>query len=156
MFPENEEFSWDALRALSGAAFGVIATSYLHLWWNGLEGVVERLWPVAKGKLGHTAVKVFIDQSMGAPMYIYSYYTVTNFLQALGGNKSAPEAWRGSRAKADQILWPTMLRHWKLWPVVHSFNFYFVPLHHRVLVQNMVLVGWSGCEFKSKRQHFHI
>ena len=42
------------------------------------------------------------------------------------------------------MLWPTMMQHWKLWPVVHSFNFYFAPLHHRVLVQNVVLVGWSG------------
>jgi protein Mpv17 len=42
------------------------------------------------------------------------------------------------------MLWPTMLRHWKLWPFVHSFNFYFVPLHHRMMVQNLALVGWSG------------
>lgn len=42
------------------------------------------------------------------------------------------------------MLWPTMMQHWKLWPIVHSFNFYFIPLHHRVLVQNTVLVGWSG------------
>jgi len=42
------------------------------------------------------------------------------------------------------MLWPTMLLHWRLWPLVHSVNFYFVPLQHRVLVQNTVLVGWSG------------
>ena len=28
--------------------------------------------------------------------------------------------------------------------MVHSFNFYYVPLHHRILVQNTVLVGWSA------------
>jgi len=42
------------------------------------------------------------------------------------------------------MLLPTMLRHWTVWPAVHTLNFYFNPLHHRVLVQNLVLVGWSG------------
>ena len=42
------------------------------------------------------------------------------------------------------MLPPTMIRHWTLWPAVHTMNFYYIPLHHRVLVQNLVLVGWSG------------
>jgi hypothetical protein len=46
--------------------------------------------------------------------------------------------------RAAEMLPPTMLRHWTLWPAVHSLNFYYNPLHHRVLVQNLVLVGWSA------------
>ena len=46
--------------------------------------------------------------------------------------------------KASEMIVPTMQQHYKLWPAVHCFNFYFTPLHHRVLVQNTVLVGWSG------------
>jgi hypothetical protein len=42
------------------------------------------------------------------------------------------------------MLWPTLLRHWRVWPFVQTFNFYFMPLHHRMFVQNAVLVGWSG------------
>ena len=42
------------------------------------------------------------------------------------------------------MLWSTMLVHWRIWPLVHSFNFYFIPLNDRVLIQNLVLVGWSG------------
>ena len=37
-----------------------------------------------------------------------------------------------------------MLKHWKIWPAIHSLNFYFTPVQNRVLVQNLVLVGWSG------------
>ena len=144
---EGKEFQWNVWRATSGAIFGIVATSYLHVWWNGLEIVCERIMPSARSKIAHVAVKVLIDQGMGAPMYVYSYYTITNFLQTVAeDNKSPQEAWTECRNKANEMLWPTMFRHWQLWPIVHSFNFYYVPLHHRVLVQNLVLVGWSGCE----------
>mmetsp|Transcript_36739 Transcript_36739/g.41886 ORF Transcript_36739/g.41886 Transcript_36739/m.41886 type:complete len:269 (-) Transcript_36739:399-1205(-) len=142
---KNVEFSWDPLRALSGAFFGVIATSYLHFWWNGLEVVVQRLFPPTLSKFKAVALKVFVDQSLGAPMYIYSYYIVTNFLQtAVEKGISVKDAWMESKEKADEMLWPTMLRHWQVWPIIHSLNFYYVPIQHRTLVQNLVLVGWSG------------
>jgi hypothetical protein len=54
------------------------------------------------------------------------------------------ESWKETNTRAADMLWPTMLKHWQLWPFVHCVNFYFMPLHHRVLVQNTVLVGWSG------------
>jgi protein Mpv17 len=137
-------------RALSGSAFGIVATGFLHVWWGFLERAVGVRLPVAQHRLANTMTKVFLDQSIGAPFYIYSYYVVTNFLQNMSNNpedKSPEEILQETRTKASSMLWPTMLRHWRLWPLVHSFNFYFVPLHHRVLVQNLVLVGWSGCKF---------
>jgi Mpv17 / PMP22 family len=80
-----------------------------------------------------------------APCYVYSYYTLTNFFQDLQeGKKDAVTSWKETNAKASEMLWPTMMQHWKLWPMVHSLNFYYIPIHHRVLVQNCVLVGWSG------------
>jgi Mpv17 / PMP22 family len=70
---------------------------------------------------------------------------LTNFFQDLQeGKKDAATSWKETNAKASEMLWPTMMQHWKLWPAVHSLNFYYTPLHHRVLVQNCVLVGWSG------------
>jgi len=142
---KKADFSWDPLRALSGAFFGIVATSYLHFWWNGLEIVANRMCPPTLSKLKKVALKVFIDQSMGAPIYIYSYYTITNFLQIIAERRISPvEAWMESKKKADEMLWPTMFRHWQVWPIVHSLNFYYVPLQHRTLVQNLVLVGWSG------------
>jgi len=46
--------------------------------------------------------------------------------------------------RALEMLPDTLLRHWTLWPIVHTLNFYYNPLHHRVLVQNIVLIFWSG------------
>ena len=147
----DKDFSFNASRALSGSFFGIAATGYLHAWWALLEGAVGARLPVQQYRLANTLVKVVIDQGIGAPFYIYSYYVVTNFLQTMSDNngpnaKSPQQELQETNAKASTMLWPTMLRHWRLWPLVHSFNFYFVPLHHRVLVQNLVLVGWSGCK----------
>jgi len=72
---------------------------------------------------------------------------ITNFLQSLNDFESVDDArksWKNTNAKASEMLWPTMLQHWKLWPTIHTLNFYYMPLHHRVLVQNTVLVFWSG------------
>jgi protein Mpv17 len=142
---------WDGARAGSGAAFGVIATTWLHYWWGFLEGFVGARLPVAQYRLSNTLVKVVVDQAIGAPLYIYTYYVVTNFLQELNSQpqtdgKSASVLLNETHHKASQMLMPTMMRHWILWPAVHSLNFYYMPLHHRVLVQNLVLVGWSGCK----------
>lgn len=47
-------------------------------------------------------------------------------------------------SKATEMIGPLMLKHWRVWPAIHGLNFYFTPVQNRVLVQNLVLVGWSG------------
>ena len=58
-------WQWDAARALSGAGFGVVATSWLHYWWGFLEAVLGRAIPVQRHRLANTMVKVAVDQLMG-------------------------------------------------------------------------------------------
>eukprot|EP00934_Nitzschia_sp_Nitz4_P007074 Nitzschia sp. Nitz4//scaffold166_size90379//44053//44994//NITZ4_005058-RA/size90379-augustus-gene-0.3-mRNA-1//1//CDS//3329538199//7064//frame0 len=140
---------YDFARAGSGAAFGVVATTWLHYWWGFLEGFVGKRLPLAQYRLQNTLAKVFLDQAIGAPLYIFTYYVVTNFIQQYNAlpkdsSKTALSLLDETAERAVEMLPPTMLRHWTLWPAVHTLNFYYSPLHHRVLVQNMVLVGWSG------------
>ncbi len=40
-------------------------------------------------------------------------------------------------------LFPTMLNLWSVWVPVQAINLTLVPLHNRVLVVNIVGVGWS-------------
>ena len=141
----------DVARAASGAAFGVVATVWLHYWWGFLEGFVGALLPARQYRLANTLTKVVTDQAIGAPFYIYTYYVITNFLQQwstppVADAKTASSLLKETHQKASEMLMPTMMRHWTLWPAVHTLNFYYNPLHHRVLVQNLVLVGWSGCK----------
>lgn len=144
---------WNAHRALSGAGFGVASTMWLHFWWGYLERAVGSRIPTASHRLANTLAKVAIDQALAAPLYIYSYFVVTNLGPRLAaastGGGVLPLAeyrrlWRDVTGKAAAMLGPTMVQHWSLWPAVHALNFYLVPLHQRVLVQNAVLVGWSG------------
>ena len=99
----------------------------------------------------HNASNFFLLQ--GAPIYIYTYYVITHggkeYVAQLkaNDNQHKPDAvtlFKDTCERAAEMLPPTMLRHWTLWPAVHTLNFYYNPLHHRVLVQNLVLVGWSA------------
>jgi hypothetical protein len=150
---EAEAFQFQASRALSGASFGIVAATWMHYWWNWLEIAVAtspRLPAVFRNhKLCNALTKVMIDQAVGAPIYVYTYYVVTNFLgnfaSSLSDSNVGPsKLLLDTHGKASEMLWPTMLQHWRIWPAVHAINFYFMPLNHRVLVQNTVLVGWSG------------
>lgn len=137
-------FVVDFQRAFSGAAFGIFGTSWIHYWWGFLEKAVEIRLPVARYKLQNTLVKVALDQALAAPVYIYSYYFITSWAKNIRAKFNIASRTREAHDKAITQMPPTMLKHWRLWPAVHTVNFYFVPLQHRVLVQNVVLVGWSG------------
>lgn len=153
--PSAASFQWDASRAVSGAGFGIVATAWLHHWWSFLEATVGRRLPVATHRLANTMTKVVLDQAIGAPMYIYTYYVLTNFLQEQLSYTKRPweQSLKETSERASVMLLPTMLQHWRLWVPVHSFNFYFVPLHHRVMIQNFVLMFWSGyLSFLNSRQ----
>ena len=91
-------------------------------------------------------VKVLIDQSISAPLYNWCYFFITNAVHSKNSRSNTNVGDRvGSAAgKATDMIGPLMLKHWKIWPAIHSLNFYFTPVQNRVLVQNLVLVGWSG------------
>ncbi len=157
---------WDASRALSGAGFGVAATCWLHYWWNFLELVINKRMPVGsygQNKFINALGKVVADQLIGAPLYIYGYYCVTHFgtefQAAMAKNNADDNNSETKEAEPSSVVLPlmketsdralemlpdTLLRHWTLWPLVHTLNFYYNPIHHRVLVQNIVLIFWSG------------
>jgi hypothetical protein len=155
------DFNLNWSRSLSSALFGILGATWAHFWWGWLEVWAAKRLPTTTHKLSNTLVKVLADQSIGAPLYVYTYFFVTNFVHALSakiprGNSSFEitslssflshirTSWSETSTRASEMLMPTMYQHWKLWPMVHTFNFYFIPLHHRVLVQNVVLTGWSG------------
>lgn len=46
--------------------------------------------------------------------------------------------------EAKQMQWPNIMQHYCVWPFVHTINCCYFPQSHQVLVQNTVLVAWSG------------
>lgn len=144
---EATTFSFDFSRALSGSAFGIFGTAWLHHWWGFLEKAVELRVPRGRYRMQNTLLKVFVDQSMSAPLYIYCYFFITSIFKKYAPNEeplSISSRAFAAHENSTDLLPSTLSKHWRLWPFVHFINFYFVPLQHRVLIQNMVLVGWSG------------
>jgi protein Mpv17 len=45
--------------------------------------------------------------------------------------------------KLEKSYWPALTTNWMIWPFVQAINFKLVPLHHRVLVVNVVSLGWN-------------
>mmetsp|Transcript_61485 Transcript_61485/g.181709 ORF Transcript_61485/g.181709 Transcript_61485/m.181709 type:complete len:239 (-) Transcript_61485:133-849(-) len=147
---DDSNSSMDIHRALSGAGFGVLGTVYLHYWWGFLEGALEARLPVGRRKFANTFVKVLIDQGVSAPFYCHNYYFFTNFVKPKAKGKRDPqdltlaERAKLASARAREMVLPTMIVGWKIWPAIIGFNFYFVPMQNRVLVQNLALCVWSG------------
>ena len=141
-------FAPDCRRALSAAAFGAVGTVYLHHWWNLLEVLVGARFPAGPGRrsrIASTAAKVAIDQALSAPLYNWGYFFVTNLVEGRDSLASGPASRAGAAAsRATAMIGPLMLDHWRVWPGIHFLNFYFTPVANRVLVQNLVLVGWAG------------
>jgi protein Mpv17 len=47
------------------------------------------------------------------------------------------------RKRLADKWWPVLKTNWFLWPWVQIANFGFVPLEHRLLVVNVVALGWN-------------
>ena len=69
----NSHSHYDLARASSGAAFGVVATGWLHYWWSFLEVAVERRIPAASSRFLNTLAKVFIDQLVVSVLFSCSF-----------------------------------------------------------------------------------
>ena len=53
--------------------------------------------------------------------------------------------------RVRQCWYPQMKQHLQVWPFFNALNFYFVPLHNRVVVRNVAFVLWSA--LMSKHSH---
>jgi len=49
----------------------------------------------------------------------------------------------GARKKLEKAYVTGIKANWLVWPAVQSVNFTVVPLEHRVLVVNVVSLGWN-------------
>ena len=76
--------------------------------------------------------RVAADQLVFAPTFIGVFLSSMAVME--GG--SPPD-------KLSKSYVPALTANYALWPFVQLVNFKFVPLHHRVLVVNLVSIGWN-------------
>ncbi|CAF0983383.1 unnamed protein product [Adineta steineri] len=116
-------------RVTRFAAFGYLFSGpFLRYWYYGLD----KYFAGAKLK----PVKMMIaDQLIAAPLL----NSVILLYLPLSSGKSLNEAKK--RFCED---FPTVMKaNYCAWPAIQLTNFYFIPIHHRVLFVNMCSLVWS-------------
>lgn len=120
---------WDPVRtknmSLSGASVGVVC----HYWYNHLDKFVPGY------SLKIVLKKIFVDQIIGSPLYISTFFITINILE----NSTKDKFIQDIRNKA----WKLYAAEWMIWPPAQFINFYFLPTKFRVLFDNTVSLGYD-------------
>ncbi|KAL5358660.1 hypothetical protein BJX96DRAFT_146969 [Aspergillus floccosus] len=121
---QKHDFARTGRMALyGGAIFGPAATT----WFAFLQRNI-----VLKSTKGTIVARVAADQGLFTPIHL------TCFLSSMAIMEGTDpiEKWRNS-------FLPSYKANLTIWPLVQGANFAFVPLELRVLVVNVVSLGWN-------------
>lgn len=107
-----------------GCVFGPAATT----WFNFLARRIN----FPKSPNLTIAARVLTDQSVFASTNLFCFLSSMAIMEG-----SDP------KEKLNSTYFEALKKNWMVWPAVQAINFKFVPLEHRVLVVNIVSLGWN-------------
>ncbi|TGZ78682.1 hypothetical protein EX30DRAFT_133922 [Ascodesmis nigricans] len=119
------EFARTGRMALYGGAF---FAPLVTQWYKLLQRIQFPGSPMKEN-----IARVAADQLIFAPFGTGLFFTVLGLLE---GNDP--------RKKLEDGYKTALLTNWKIWPAVQLANFSLVPLQHRLLVVNVVSLGWNS------------
>ncbi|KAI9743602.1 MAG: Protein required for ethanol metabolism [Claussenomyces sp. TS43310] len=121
---KNHELARTGRMALyGGAVFGPAATT----WFKFLQDKI-----VLKNKNLEIAARVAADQTIFASTNLFVFLSSMAIMEG-----SSP------KDKLEKTYTTALQKNWMVWPFVQAVNFKLVPLEHRVLVVNVVSLGWN-------------
>ncbi|KJX92224.1 integral membrane protein [Zymoseptoria brevis] len=122
---KGHDFGRTARMALyGGAVFGPIATK----WFGALQKKI-----VIPGKPNLEIVaRVAADQTIFATCNLFVFLSSMAIMEGSDPQK-----------KLESTYFKALQKNWMIWPLVQFVNFKYVPLGHRVLVVNIVSLGWN-------------
>lgn len=85
-----------------------------------------------KNKNVEIAARVAADQLVFAPCNLGFFLTTMAVLEG-----SSPQE------KIAKTYSTALQKNWMVWPAIQAVNFKLVPLDHRVLVVNVISLGWN-------------
>ncbi|KAK6429501.1 Protein required for ethanol metabolism [Oleoguttula sp. CCFEE 5521] len=107
-----------------GAVFGPAATK----WFGFLQNRVK-----IPGRPNLEIVaRVAADQCLFASTNLFVFLSSMALMEGTDPSK-----------KLESTYWNALQKNWMVWPAVQFTNFKFVPLESRVLVVNVVSLGWN-------------
>ncbi|KAG7508690.1 Mpv17 [Solea senegalensis] len=99
-------------------------------WYKVLDKIV------VGGTKSAAMKKMLLDQLCFAPCFLGAFLTISGALNGLTLDKNV------TKLKRDYT--DALISNYYLWPPVQIANFYFVPLHHRLAVVQVVAVAWNS------------
>ncbi|MCJ1403657.1 Protein required for ethanol metabolism [Xylographa trunciseda] len=106
-----------------GAVFGPAATT----WYKVLQSRIN-----FRSQTGTIVARVLADQTIFASTNLFVFLSTMAVLEG-----SDP------KAKLKSTYVEALKKNWMVWPGVQFVNFRYVPLEHRVMVVNVVSIGWN-------------
>jgi len=101
-------------------------------WYRYLDQLVPRM-RVPKPYAG--LVKTTLDQGLFAPVILFGFMNFVGILR----REDITFRWLDIKANYPDIL----VNNYKFWPIIQLFNFYVVPLQHRLMVVNLAALCWN-------------
>ncbi|KAF2172261.1 hypothetical protein M409DRAFT_49984 [Zasmidium cellare ATCC 36951] len=122
---QNQEWARTGRMALyGGCIFGPAATT----WFGFLQRKV-----VIPGRPNLEIVaRVVTDQTVFASTNLFCFLSSMAIMEGTDPSK-----------KLKDSYFTALQKNWMVWPAVQFTNFKFVPLEHRVLLVNVVSLGWN-------------
>jgi hypothetical protein len=116
-------FICETIELTIPGVFGPAATK----WYQFLQKKIN-----LRTNIQTTAARVMADQTIFASTNMFLFLSSMSIMEG-----SDP------REKLKKSYVPGLKANWLVWPAVQSVNFTMVPLEHRVLVVNIVSLGWN-------------
>lgn len=127
-------FEFNTRRILSMGFWGLLTGFPMYRWYVYLDSK----FPIKS--LSTIIPKIIINQSTFAVAMNVTFY---GYCVAIDPLRTGPliSSWY-SKLQSDIVL--TTVNSFKLWSIVHLFNFYFIPNNQRVLFQSIIGCGWCS------------
>jgi protein Mpv17 len=123
----------------------VIAGPFTCAWYYFLDRFVKF------GDIAVTSiVRMSLDQFIIAPFFLFLFFSFNAFLEQRNYASQITlvpllDNWKSNlRTKLKSSYWEVLKANWKIWPVVQCLNFAIVPLQYRLLLVNIVSLGWNA------------
>ncbi|KAI8822008.1 uncharacterized protein EV422DRAFT_525280 [Fimicolochytrium jonesii] len=136
--------NWDPKRTARLGLYGMALSAPLtHGWYKVLDkrlGVGMDLTTSLK--------KVAADQVLAAAPFTALFFVCNSAMEGASGKEI--------KHRLETNLWPTLKANWAVWPAALAINFRYVPFKLRVLVVNILGLGWGTyLSVVQHRQHAH-
>lgn len=124
--PAHDPARTARMTAYGGLVFGPGAT----LWYSKALTRIN-----LSSKPATILARVLTDQTVFASTNLALFLSSMTILEGKGIE--------GAKEKLRKSYLPALKVNWMVWPAVQAGNFAVVPLEHRVLVVNVVSIGWN-------------